>query len=529
MDVEKKSFQSVAHVARQYEAWPYPRIPLFARLDREQLWQINAAWLAHQCQRKIVEAPQIWIAGCGTFQPYAFSRANPGSEILATDISQSSLSLAEARCRWHRARNVRFQQVDLSQLEHYPTGPFDLIECYGVLMCLPNPAEALQALAQRLSPNGILRLMVYPHYGRQRIFQIQTLAKLLGLHYGDKSHPARLRKIMCGLPRSHPLSYAFRTYSDSANFQGIVDGFLHASDRGFTGIELCRMADNAGLQLGFCMHRPWGEPSMMAERLKLGAQDPAFWLHYLDLWQNLRTNFILCLVKKDAEATSENFSHPLFQLTNRTLGVRDKARLLRMAVTGGKLQSRTREGMVSLSGRTVRGILRGDSTVLEEEHLSGLLFAGTSDCIVPNPHFVPRIGDRVPNPLYAHLFDAYVFNRQWNAVLQTKLPDLGEQVSRWAANSQVLENGEIPFGLTPLATYLHDTARIEEAASSYLDYKCANFEEVRLEQEHARFQQVERFLKANNIRPIALDSATLRQLWILLFSSNQLFLDIRDA
>ncbi|NBT59165.1 class I SAM-dependent methyltransferase, partial [bacterium] len=286
----------VPRVKDQYERWPYPKVPLVAKLHRDSLWQINLEWMARRLEREVSSEPRIWIAGCGTFQPYLFARANPEASITATDLSEASLKIAQKRCRLQGIRNVAFRSLDLSNPETYPEGPFDLIECYGVLMSLPEPEQVLKEFSKRLKPNGILRLMVYTHYGRQRVFQIQKLAKLLGLGPIHSSHPKVLKNLMASLPETHPLKSTFFDYPDSKNNPGIVDGFLHASDRGFTGEAISKILDEAGFEWGFSYHRPWGDPKGMADKLDLKGFDPAFWLHYLDLWQSLKSNFILCVV-----------------------------------------------------------------------------------------------------------------------------------------------------------------------------------------------------------------------------------------
>ena len=199
-------------------------------------------------QGRAPKRPRIWIAGCGTFQPYVFRLANPRAALTATDISLRSLELARRRCLWHGQYGTRFAQVDLEDPADYPDGPFDLIECYGVLMNLADPAAALRQLASRLSERGVLRLMVYPHFSRQRIFQVQRLAKLCGLRFDEPGHPELLRVLVSRLPRGHPLRFAFDGYPDTASNAGLVDGFLHAGDRGFTGAELGEMIAAAGLR-----------------------------------------------------------------------------------------------------------------------------------------------------------------------------------------------------------------------------------------------------------------------------------------
>ena len=141
--------------------------------------------------------------------------ANPNAEILASDLSRTSLNRARWRCGLHGVRNVRFTTIDLDDGDTFPDDTFDVIECYGVLMNLRAPGAALQRLAAHLNPEGVLRGMVYPWYSRRRIFQLQRIARLVGMVPPQPGFPARFRRLILSLPSRHPLRYAFTTYADA--------------------------------------------------------------------------------------------------------------------------------------------------------------------------------------------------------------------------------------------------------------------------------------------------------------------------
>lgn len=509
-------------VKDQYEKWPYPKVPLVAKIHRDSLWQINLEWMARRLGQETSSNPRIWIAGCGTFQPYTFSRANPRAQILATDLSEASLKAAKTRCRLHRIRNVEFAPIDLSDPNAYPNEKFDLIECYGVLMSLPDPGRVLKEFHKRLKPNGILRVMVYTHYGRQRVFQIQKMAKLLGLGPREKSHPKILRDLMAALPENHPLKDTFFDYPDSSNLPGIVDGFLHASDRGFTGEGISKLLDEAGFHFGFCYHRPWGDPQVMENKLALKGMDPAFWLHYLDLWQSLKSNFILCLVPKGElrnQAPQPLKKHPLFNLRER-VGVRHKLRLLRQGVLGTKLQSRTHEGKVHLTGREVRALIRGKGDfprvreVLGEETIQSKPFFGKRlPFPMPVDPWMVEVG-RGPNPLYRHLFDAYVFSK-----------DLELEGELWKSYSRPLEGADQPWGLTPAKTLQNQKESIKAWLESRGERKTIPISTAKLKNEEEKLAALKGFLGRQKGVQIPSDRISQRVLWVLLLSHEELFLD----
>lgn len=511
-------------VKHQYEKWPYPKVPLIAKLHRDSLWQINLEWMAKRLRLEVSPNPRIWIAGCGTFQPYTFSRANPTASILATDLSQASLTIAQKRCRFHRITNVEFAPIDLTNPNTYPNEKFDLIECYGVLMSLSDPGRTLKEFSKRLKPNGILRIMVYTHYGRQRIFQIQQMAKLLGFNLADKKSPKALQSLMAALPETHPLKSTFFDYPDSKNLPGIVDGFLHASDQGFTGERISKLLDEAGFEYGFSYHRPWGDPDFMDKKLGLKERDPAFWLHYLDLWQSLKSNFILCVVPKGSSENRRKLAggkHPLFDL-KAPLEMGHKLRLFKQRILGARLQSRTHEGALKLSGKEVRALIRGIAsspivgTVLGEDIVNPRpFFHEDSKFPLPSDPWRVEVG-KGPNPLYRHLFDAYTFSS-----------DIQKEWESWKAYSRPLEDEENPWGLTPAATFENQKEAIQTWLKTHENQRVVSISEVELIDEAAKLDDLKQFLEGQKGVQMPSERGSQRVLWVLLMSHENLFLEFK--
>ena len=63
-------------------------------------------------------------------------------------------------------------------------GPFDYIDCCGVLHHLPDPAAGVEALLSVLAPGGGMGLMVYAPYGRTGIYMLQEGLRLLAPRRG---------------------------------------------------------------------------------------------------------------------------------------------------------------------------------------------------------------------------------------------------------------------------------------------------------------------------------------------------------
>lgn len=519
----------------QYGTWPYPCVPLLASLPSTHPYELHVSWLWDRAGSGPAPArPRLWIAGCGTFQPYVFAVANPRAEIVATDISEPSLAIARRRCLLHRQSHVRFAPCDLDDPSTWPDGQFDLIECYGVLMNVADPLATLRGLMARLSPRGVLRLMVYPHWSRARIFQLQRLARLLGLDAAHRHHPALLRAFVRALPRAHPLRFAFTTYADSRHDAGVVDAFLHAGDRGFTGFELGALLHAAGLRPAHWFHRPWAQPDTMAARLGLEDRSQSFVLAYLDLWHELRGNFVVLARAAGAPpaVVQPPAPHPLFHGEDHAL--RHRLRLLRLRWLGGSLPTRTGDAPVALAPRAARALAAG--TAPAALAATGLVLGGEHAALLPaHSDFAGdvamradagalRVDRRAPNPLYAHLFAAFTAAQRHPDL---RLPDLETQLGRWLPWADPLEARPIAFGLTPYGTCLRfRTNVLEHLARGDLPV-AAGWHDVRLRDDATARRRVRQALGAHADLPRRAHSdAELRELAVLLFATDSLFVTL---
>jgi hypothetical protein len=527
-----------ATMRAQYGAWPYPHVPLLASLPSTHPFELHASWLWDRAGSGPAPArPRIWIAGCGTFQPYAFAVANPRAEIVAGDLSEPSLAVARRRCAVHGVRNVAFAPLDLDDTSTWPDGQFDVVECYGVLMNCADPLATLRALRARLTARGVLRLMVYPHWSRQRVFQLQRVAKLLGFTAAERSHPARLRAFVKRLPAAHPLRHAFTTYADSRNDAGVVDAFLHGGDRGFTGWQLGALLADAGLQPAHWFHRPWAQPDAMAERLALTGRSQGEVLAYLDLWQELRGNFVVLARAADAppRIVQATAAHPSFR--GDAAGLRHRLRLLRLGLVGGTLPARTGDAPLRVRPADVRAL--GAGRVPATLAHGPLALGGDHGSKLPAHADWPgeaaflahaaalRLGRRAPNPLYAHLFAAWELAQR---APELRLPDLETQMGRWLPWADPLEGRPVRFGLTPYGTLLRFRQNVADHLAAPELPRAADYTAVRLRDDAATLQRVRALLAAGGEAPaVARDDAALRELAVLLLGHDALFLCLEPA
>jgi 2-polyprenyl-3-methyl-5-hydroxy-6-metoxy-1,4-benzoquinol methylase len=159
-------------VAQQYEENPYPRwvvIPSnrgamsVEQYLRAQFPTASLASAAHERQTDIL------IAGCGTGQQsIVTARRFAAANVLAVDLSRTSLCYARRMSRVLNVRNIEYAQADV--LELASIGPrFDVIEASGVLHHLADPMEGWRVLVSLLRPGAFMHVGLYSKAARRQI------------------------------------------------------------------------------------------------------------------------------------------------------------------------------------------------------------------------------------------------------------------------------------------------------------------------------------------------------------------------
>ncbi|HAM34323.1 MAG TPA: class I SAM-dependent methyltransferase [Elusimicrobia bacterium] len=109
-------------------------------------------------------------AGCGMGR-YALVALDLGAEVVALDLSESLLRLADAA----RVRpNLHLVQGNLLK-PPLKAGTFDFVYSHGVLHHTPDTRAAFQAVAGLVKPNGRLSVWLYGKAGRYRDFATNPL------------------------------------------------------------------------------------------------------------------------------------------------------------------------------------------------------------------------------------------------------------------------------------------------------------------------------------------------------------------
>jgi len=234
-----------------YTAHPYP--PPVLNLDRARdEWrdenrhraEFHLLW-PHQPYRGDLD---ILVAGCGTWQAAKYALCHPSANVVAIDVSPTSLEETEKLKRKYDLTNLKIEQLaveDVESLDHR----FDLIVCTGVLHHLADPDDGLRAMRNVLTPAGAIYLMVYAPYGRAGVYMLQEYCRRLGI--GALPQEIKdLATVIEALPPSHPLATLLRKSHDAKNADALADALLNPRDRSYSVPQLFDLIERNRLTFG---------------------------------------------------------------------------------------------------------------------------------------------------------------------------------------------------------------------------------------------------------------------------------------
>jgi SAM-dependent methyltransferase len=276
-------------LAGQYEAYPYPRRDKRDEAKRlvvgspSHLREIDY-WI-HGAARPASRPLNALFAGGGTgdgtimLAQQMTSLGRPG-RITWLDRSAAALTIAQSRAEVRKLTNIEWQQQSLLDLPGSGLGPFDYIDCCGVLHHLPDPATGLRALLSVLAPGGGMGLMVYAPHGRTGVYMMQDVLRRLAPP--DEAPSQRLdiaRRVMKHLPETQWLRHN-RNFDDHINGgdAGLYDLLLNPRDQAFTVPELAALLHDAGLRVTCWVEPIRYDPAPLLPdpklRARLDAMDP---------------------------------------------------------------------------------------------------------------------------------------------------------------------------------------------------------------------------------------------------------------
>ena len=307
-----------AHLVAQYEAYPYPR-----RDPRDEARRLIIGspshlrevdhWVFGAARPRSVPLRAL-IAGGGTgdaaiMLAQHLARAERAGTVTYLDRSAAAMAIARARAETRGLANLAWHQGSLLDLPLSGLGPFDYVDCCGVLHHLPDPAAGLAALLSALAPGGGLGLMVYAPHGRTGVYPLQDALRLIAPE--DEPPASRLdmaRRVMRHLPETAWLrrNTYFGDHLEGGD-AGLYDLLLNPRDRAYAVPDLHALLAGAGLRVT-CWMEPLRydpaaylpDPKLRARLAQLSPVERAAAAE--GLCGNMSTHVVYCVREAEAPA-----------------------------------------------------------------------------------------------------------------------------------------------------------------------------------------------------------------------------------
>jgi SAM-dependent methyltransferase len=246
-------------VRAQYEAYPYP--PRDPADERKRLITGSPSHLdelCHYCFAGRLDRTRPFralFAGGGTGDGLIMLAAQARDRGLAVDLTYLDLSapaaaIAAARAGVRGLSGIRFIEGSLLDIAALAPGPYDYIDCCGVLHHLPDPAAGLALLAGQLGPRGAMGLMLYGALGRTGVYPLQAALHSLAAGETAEQQVAIARKLLKDLPETNWLKRnPFLGDHLRGEDAALYDLLLHAQDRAYTVPEIAALLDQVDLRV----------------------------------------------------------------------------------------------------------------------------------------------------------------------------------------------------------------------------------------------------------------------------------------
>ncbi len=345
-----------------YEAHPYPPG------DRVDCDGYQARWLMSAVERPAAGGPlRVLEAGCGRgLNLQAAAKSQPEAEFTGIDLNRVAIAEARESSTLAGLRNLRFLTADLMRPGSLPdaTGGYDLILSYGVVHHLSDPAAGLLHLRARLSPQGVLALMVDGRFGRQPLERFLQALALLPDGSGDAQ--TRLATARALARAAEPGLFRHTHWQGTAEVDEVefADRCLHVHERSYTIDELWALLDAAGLRF-----LRWLEPAdWQPEALSCDSRLAAL-VQALDPRQRYRLIERLCERPKLTLLVIPKGGAPRQPLQRERVGVslfRLNPQLKRQPEQGGEARWQLRRQPALPAGRCAESILRAADAMGED-------------------------------------------------------------------------------------------------------------------------------------------------------------------
>ena len=237
-------------VREQYEENPYPRwlslaVPYISKPISTILK--NKKLKITDLSVNEIKNPKILIAGCGTGQ-HAIETATrfKDCEVLAVDLSLSSLAYARRKTEELGLTNIEYMQADILDLGSLDR-QFDIVESAGVLHHMEDPMAGWKVLTDCLKPGGFMKIGLYSELARKNIVQMRHEIQKLSIDSGDAAMKL-FRQYVVNSEEEHHKQIV--SNPDFYCLSGLRDLLFHVQEHRFTISEI--KDSLAQLDLDFC-------------------------------------------------------------------------------------------------------------------------------------------------------------------------------------------------------------------------------------------------------------------------------------
>jgi hypothetical protein len=127
-----------------------------------------------------------------------------------------------------------------------------------VLHHLESPEAGLAALAAVLDDDGAMGIMLYARYGREGVYQIQSLLKILNQNEPNMQRKVdNCKSVLRNLAPTNTFKDVAHLFSDiSYGDAGIYDLFLHSNDVAYSVPDIYAFLDSSNLKLSHFLFGP---------------------------------------------------------------------------------------------------------------------------------------------------------------------------------------------------------------------------------------------------------------------------------
>lgn len=245
-------------VQHQYEENPYPRwiktAPAGKALTIDNDVRHHFPLTPFRSPAKGSGA-DILIAGCGTGQQsIETAQRYPAAQVLAVDLSCSSLCYAKRKTHALGVTSIEYAQADILKLGMLGRS-FDFIVCTGVLHHLDDPLAGWRVLLSLLRPGGFMHLAFYSELARRDI--VRARAFIVERGYASTAEDIRrCRQDLANFDANAGFGSVLKS-SDFFSISACRDLLFHVQEHRLTLPGIAAFLRDNGLQfLGFQLDAP---------------------------------------------------------------------------------------------------------------------------------------------------------------------------------------------------------------------------------------------------------------------------------